>query len=99
MDPEILSAFDAGRNLSKQPFRSGCYAPYTSLYFDIRDDVRVCCHNWSNSVGNITGTRSQRSGENVGSPRCEPHSSAMISVTVVSSANGNQARGGSSRCQ
>jgi len=54
MDPETISAFDASRNLSNQFFLSGCYAPYTSLYFDTSGDVRVCCHNWSNSVGNLT---------------------------------------------
>lgn len=53
MDPEILTAFDASRSLSNKSFRSGCYAPYTSLYFDTRGNVRVCCHNWSNPVGNI----------------------------------------------
>ncbi|WP_263374473.1 radical SAM protein [Granulicella aggregans] len=54
MDQETISAFDATRNLSNQAFLSGCYAPYTSLYFDTSGDVRVCCHNWSNIVGNVT---------------------------------------------
>src|SRR5271169_990710 len=47
------SAFETNRDLSGKAFRSGCYAPYTSLYFDTLGDVRVCCHNWSHPVGNI----------------------------------------------
>jgi radical SAM protein with 4Fe4S-binding SPASM domain len=56
MDPEIMSAFDATRNIARQEFRSGCYAPYTSLYFDTAGNVHVCCHNWSNIVGNVNAT-------------------------------------------
>lgn len=54
MDPEIIAEFDATRDLSSQAFRWGCYAPFTSLYFDTFGDVRVCCHNWANIVGNVT---------------------------------------------
>jgi radical SAM protein with 4Fe4S-binding SPASM domain len=54
MDASIIPAFDATRNFAEKGFRSACYAPYTSLYFDTRGDVRVCCHNWQNKVGNIT---------------------------------------------
>jgi radical SAM protein with 4Fe4S-binding SPASM domain len=54
VDASILSEYDAKRDFSKKGFRSMCYAPYTSLYFDRRGDVRVCCHNWQHKVGNIT---------------------------------------------
>ena len=53
MSAPIASAFESTRDLSGKPFRSGCYAPYTSLYFDTVGNVRVCCHNWSYTVGNI----------------------------------------------
>ena len=53
MDSAILSDYDATRDFSTKGFRSLCYAPYTSLYFDTRGDVRVCCHNWSHKVGNV----------------------------------------------
>jgi len=48
-----LAAFDRTRNLSDKAIRSLCYAPFTSLYFDVRGDVRVCCHNSKYPVGNI----------------------------------------------
>ncbi|HKV41107.1 MAG TPA: radical SAM protein [Blastocatellia bacterium] len=57
MDARILAEYDATRDFSSKGFRSLCYAPYTSLYFDTRGDVRVCCHNWSHIAGNI-GTSS-----------------------------------------
>jgi len=53
MEQDIISAFDATRDLSTKGFRSACYAPYTSLYFHTSGEVRVCCHNWSNPVGNV----------------------------------------------
>ena len=53
MDPDILADFDRSRDLSTKGFRSLCYAPYTSLYFDTKGDARVCCHNWSHTVGNV----------------------------------------------
>jgi len=53
MQAELIEAYDATRDLSRQTFRSACYAPFTSLYFDTRGNVRVCCHNWSCVVGNI----------------------------------------------
>jgi len=53
MDSEIVASFDATRDLSRKAFRSGCYAPFTSLYFSAQGDVRVCCHNESHPVGNV----------------------------------------------
>jgi MoaA/NifB/PqqE/SkfB family radical SAM enzyme len=54
MDPAILTAYDAARNFGDKTFRSHCYAPHTSLYFNTEGDVRVCCHNWSCPAGNIS---------------------------------------------
>ncbi|MFZ3199633.1 MAG: radical SAM/SPASM domain-containing protein [Candidatus Acidiferrales bacterium] len=54
VDASILTRYDAVRDFSQKAFRSACYAPYTQLYFDTRGNVRVCCHNWKHSIGNIT---------------------------------------------
>jgi MoaA/NifB/PqqE/SkfB family radical SAM enzyme len=54
MEPEILAAYDAARDFRLKAFRSICYAPHTSLYFSMEGDVRVCCHNWSYPVGNVS---------------------------------------------
>jgi MoaA/NifB/PqqE/SkfB family radical SAM enzyme len=54
MDPAILAAYNASRDFSNKAVHSLCYAPHTSLYFSMNGDVRVCCHNWSNPVGNIS---------------------------------------------
>jgi MoaA/NifB/PqqE/SkfB family radical SAM enzyme len=51
---QITEHYDATRDLSGQAFRSACYAPYTSLYFDTRGNVKVCCHNSSHMVGNVS---------------------------------------------
>lgn len=45
--------YDRTRDFSKKAFAALCYAPFTSLFFDNRGNVRVCCHNWSHPVGNI----------------------------------------------
>ena len=49
-----LKEYDARRDFSEKAFRSACYAPHTSLYFDTAGDVRVCCHNWSHLAGSIS---------------------------------------------
>lgn len=54
VNASILTTYDAQRNFSKKGFRSACYAPFTSLFFDTRGNVRVCCHNWKHKVGNVT---------------------------------------------
>jgi MoaA/NifB/PqqE/SkfB family radical SAM enzyme len=53
MEQAALTAYDQTRNFSNKAVRALCYAPYTSLYFDTRGDVRVCCHNWAHPAGNI----------------------------------------------
>jgi MoaA/NifB/PqqE/SkfB family radical SAM enzyme len=54
MDPGILAKYDASRDFKLKTFRSLCYAPHTSLYFSMDGGVRVCCHNWSCPVGNVS---------------------------------------------
>ena len=53
MDQAAVAAYDKTRKFTGKAVRALCYAPYTSLYFDIRGDVRVCCHNWAYPAGNI----------------------------------------------
>jgi MoaA/NifB/PqqE/SkfB family radical SAM enzyme len=53
VDANLIDAFDATRDLSKKPFRAACYAPYSSMYFTTLGEVRVCCHNWKFSIGNV----------------------------------------------
>lgn len=53
MDKAALTSYEKTRNFSDKAVRSLCYAPYTSLYFDYKGDVRVCCHNWQYPAGNI----------------------------------------------
>jgi MoaA/NifB/PqqE/SkfB family radical SAM enzyme len=53
VDPTLIAAFDATRDLSKKPFRAACYAPYSSMYFTTLGEVRVCCHNRKFSIGNV----------------------------------------------
>jgi hypothetical protein len=60
-DAGLIAAYDARRELSHNPFRAACYAPYSSMYFTTRV-VRICCHNWKFSVGVITKNTLDESG-------------------------------------
>src|ERR1700722_12314787 len=53
MDPAIRAAYDSGRDFAGKPFRSGCYAPFVSLFFNSLGDVLACCKNWGYPLGNI----------------------------------------------
>ena len=53
MRAETMADYDATRQVSLQRFRSCCYAPYTSLYFDTGGNVRACCHNYTHRLGNV----------------------------------------------
>jgi MoaA/NifB/PqqE/SkfB family radical SAM enzyme len=53
MTAAALAAYDQSRNFSNKAVRALCYAPHTTLYFDNRGSVRVCCHNWEHPAGNI----------------------------------------------
>jgi MoaA/NifB/PqqE/SkfB family radical SAM enzyme len=57
MEPSVIFEHDRRRDFSTKAFRSICYAPHTSLYFDTAGNVRVCCHNWSHIVGNVASQR------------------------------------------
>ncbi|MFO0947513.1 MAG: radical SAM protein [Planctomycetota bacterium] len=54
MSSERVRKYDEDRQLADKPFRSACYAPFTSLYFDQMGFVRVCCQNFQHSLGNIS---------------------------------------------
>ncbi|MFO0944835.1 MAG: radical SAM protein [Planctomycetota bacterium] len=57
LHPSIIEAYDARRDFSNKSFRSGCYAPYVSMLFDQWGNVRVCCQNYSDLLGNVSQTR------------------------------------------
>lgn len=54
MEQHIRRAYDAQRNFSKKSFRSGCYAPFVSLYFNTLGDVLACCKNQTFVLGNVS---------------------------------------------
>src|SRR5215208_6697367 len=53
MQASTLERYDQRRSFNGKPFKSLCYAPFTSLFLEQSGDVRVCCHNWENPAGNI----------------------------------------------
>lgn len=53
MASEHLELYDAERNFADKAFRSACYAPFVSLYFDQFGFVRVCCQNFQHTLGNV----------------------------------------------
>lgn len=57
MDASVRAAFDATRDFSKTGFRSGCYAPFVSLYFNTLGEVNACCRNQTYSLGNVARNR------------------------------------------
>lgn len=57
LEPQAIAAYDASRKISHQPFRSACYAPYTSLYFNTNGDVIACCKNLTYVLGNVAEQR------------------------------------------
>lgn len=57
MNQILLEEYNQKRNqfhISKQPSYSFCYVPYTTLYFDLDGNVRVCCRNWKHVLGNVS---------------------------------------------
>jgi MoaA/NifB/PqqE/SkfB family radical SAM enzyme len=54
MRNEQIEDYDSSRDFSQKAFRSLCYAPFTSLYFDTAGNVRACCHNTGHILGNIS---------------------------------------------
>src|SRR5690349_12933967 len=57
MDAAVRAAYDASRNFSQKAFKSGCYAPFTSLNFTPIGDVLVCCKNEEYVLGNVATRR------------------------------------------
>lgn len=57
MDSHLVRAWDEARDLSAKPFRSACYAPFTSLYLDPAGDVTACCQNTEHLLGNVRDER------------------------------------------
>lgn len=57
LDEPTRLGYDAVRDFSDKFFRSGCYAPFVSLYFDTHGNVLACCKNWSNPLGNVAVDR------------------------------------------
>jgi MoaA/NifB/PqqE/SkfB family radical SAM enzyme len=53
VDQSRVAAYDRTRDFSDKAVRALCYAPYTTLYFDVSGNVRVCCHNSRYPVGSI----------------------------------------------
>lgn len=53
LSAELTRQYDRSRDLSGKAFRSGCYAPFVSLYFNTIGDVVACCKNQSFVLGNV----------------------------------------------
>lgn len=53
LDPSSIAGYEAARDLTGKTFRSACYAPYTSVYFNTNGDVVACCKNTSYVLGNV----------------------------------------------
>lgn len=53
MNDATIAAYDGARNFATKKIRSACYAPQTSMYFDTRGNVRVCCKNVKYVLGNV----------------------------------------------
>lgn len=79
MESELISQFDAVRNLNGKPFRAVCYAPFTHLVFDSIGQVRTCCANHEYILGNV---RTERLDEIWNGPRIEKFREAMRSYDL-----------------
>jgi MoaA/NifB/PqqE/SkfB family radical SAM enzyme len=53
VDAHEAGAFDRTRDIAHQGFRSLCYAPSVSMYFDVRGNVIACCQNTTDVLGNV----------------------------------------------
>lgn len=51
---ETLQRHYLGRHRDDKVVRAACYAPYTSMYFDVHGNVTACCWSKSYPLGNIT---------------------------------------------
>lgn len=57
MDPVRIAEYHATRPFTDKSFRSACYAPHVSMYFDTLGNVLACCQNTKYAVGNVTKER------------------------------------------
>ena len=57
MEPSLQAAYDAQRNFDKKAFRSGCYAPFVSMYLNTFGEVLACCQNGTYPLGNVSVER------------------------------------------
>jgi MoaA/NifB/PqqE/SkfB family radical SAM enzyme len=57
LDPSVTASYDAGRRLAGRPFRSVCYSPFNSMYFDTLGMVRACCINAGYPLGDLKQQR------------------------------------------
>jgi MoaA/NifB/PqqE/SkfB family radical SAM enzyme len=57
MDPTRIDEYHATRRFADKAFRSACYAPHVSMYFDTLGNVLACCQNVKYPVGNVTRER------------------------------------------
>lgn len=53
MDDDQTEAYDLSRSFSGKDVRAMCYAPHTSLVFDMQGRVKACGWNWAHPVGDI----------------------------------------------
>lgn len=53
LDPKTRDEYDERRGVADKPFAAGCYAPWTSLYFNTNGDVVACCKNTKYVFGNV----------------------------------------------
>ena len=63
MQESTRKIYDGQRNFSNKSFRSGCYAPFVSLYFNTLGDVVACCKNQTFVLGNVSRNGSTTFGE------------------------------------
>jgi radical SAM protein with 4Fe4S-binding SPASM domain len=54
---EVIEAYDSVRPIADKPFRSMCYAPFNSMFFDTFGKVRACCANYRYTLGDLTKER------------------------------------------
>lgn len=57
MEAAIRALYDNSRDFGQKAFKSGCYAPFTSLNFTPMGNVLVCCKNDKYVLGNVATKR------------------------------------------
>lgn len=57
MDKNRIEEYHQSRLYTDKAFRSSCYAPHVSMYFDTLGNVLACCQNTKYAVGNVKTER------------------------------------------